>query len=272
MSGWKSRGDHFEQFPLWDAETDQRTIDVYRAQNGPERSRAVVVCLAGGGYQNRSWHEGPGTATWLAMHGVTTAVVPYRVKSEIAEHETLHPQPLRDACRAVRVVRDHAEQLDIDPSRVCVLGYSAGGHLAGSVATMHTTSFQGDTLAPEHTARPNAVAMIYPVVSLVPPCHEGSAKALLGATATTDDRESLSLQRRVSPNPAPLFLVHAQDDASVPLDGALRFAAKCRAAGGDVASHIFPKGGHGFGLGLDRPSVKHWPRLFLDWLRATLDA
>ena len=264
---WKSDGESVKPLPLWQNTTDERTVDLYL----PMQRRAgagdwLVVCLAGGGYGRRSWHEGPGTALWLAMNGVAAAEVPYRTTEDLAPGERLHPAPLRDACRAVRVLRDHAEQFGLSPDRVCVLGYSAGGHLAGHVATAWDSHVdERDDLAGTVGARPDGAALIYPVISLVPPCHQGSSDHLLGKAAGFEARAALGIDRLVSERTPRSFVVHAQDDAVVPLEGALAYAGACRKAGVACDSHVFAAGGHGFGLGIDR-AAPPWRDLLVAWL------
>lgn len=264
--GWKARGELVKRLPLWN--DDDRVLDLHLPigldRNDPPMT---VVCLAGGGYGRRAWHEGPATVLWLAMHGFAAVDVPYTTAEDLPEPARLHPRPLRDACRAIRVVRDHAEQFGLSAERVAVLGYSAGGHLAGSVALLHAETDASDDLAPTWSGRPDAAAMIYPVVSMVPPCHEGSARNLLGAGAPLSEREGLSLQRRVTAGAPPLFIAHSADDASVPVAGAMDLTAAYLQAALSVESHIFPTGGHGYGLALQDERLGHWPALLKAWLR-----
>lgn len=267
---WRSRGERTKVLPLWDGMTDGRTLDVLlpRSVDRDDPPMTVVV-LAGGGYGRRTWHEGPGTALWLAMHGFAAVDVPYRTAEDMPGGEPVGPRALADACRAVRVVRDHVGQFGLSSERVCVLGFSAGGHLAGSTALLHAETGAGDDLADRWPGRPDAVAMIYPVVSMVPPCHDGSWRNLLGPDASMGERERRSLQKRVTAEAPPLFTVFAQDDPTVPIRGAIELTAAYHAAGVPFESHFYPRGGHGFGLGLDRApgGVSSWPARFVDWLR-----
>ena len=271
---WSSGGRHTVTLPLWDDSTDERTINLLLPRDkGPTRPLTTVVVLAGGGYARRTWHEGPGTALWLAMHGFAAVDVPYRTAEDVSSGEPLGNRALLDACRAVRVVRDHAAMHELSRERVVVLGYSAGGHLAGSTALLHEETNGVDPLGSTWSGRPDAVAMIYPVVSMTPPCHEGSWHNLLGRDASMDERRRHSLQTRVTDTAPPLFTVHAQDDQTVPIQGELELVAAYQEAGVPYEAHFYPCGGHGFGLGLEQvgpnaqTGVSSWPSLLAGWLR-----
>jgi acetyl esterase/lipase len=268
-TGWRSRGERTRMLPLWDDPGDGRQLELLLPSSvNRDDPPVTVVNLAGGGYRYRSWHEGPAMALWLAMHGFAAVDVPYTT-AEDTGGDPVGPRALRDACRAVRVVRDHVGQDGLSPERVVVLGYSAGGHLAGSTALLHADTDAHDPLGDTWSGRPDAVAMVYPVVSMVPPCHEGSVRHLLGAGAGGAARERASLQKRVTADAPPMFTVFAQDDGSVPIRGAMELAAAYEAAGCSFEAHFFPRGGHGFGLGLERDGgVSAWPGLLVSWLRS----
>ena len=271
---WRSRGEKTIPLPLWDGNGDDRTIDLLLPRAiDPEHPPMTVVVLAGGGYGRRTWHEGPGTALWLAMHGFAAASVPYTTAEDTPGDRPVGPLALLDACRAIRVVRDHAAMHGLSPERVGVLGYSAGGHLAGSTALLHGETDQDDPLSGEWSGRPDAVMLIYPVVSMIPPCHNGSWHNLLGRDASMTERERRSLQTRVTEKAPPLFMVYAQDDPAVPVRGAIELIGAYERAGVPFEAHFYPKGGHGFGLGLDgvgpkgETGVSTWPGLLSGWLR-----
>ncbi|MEM1186215.1 MAG: alpha/beta hydrolase [Planctomycetota bacterium] len=267
---WRSRGEKTHPMSLWTSSEDAREIELLLPSTiDRDDPPMAVVVLAGGGYGQRTWHEGPGTALWLAMHGFAAVDVPYRTAEDMPGGEALGLRPLADACRAVRLVRDHADQFGLSPERVAVLGYSAGGHLAGSVAMLHEESNGTDDLANSWSGRPDAAVLIYPVVSMVPPCHDGSWRNLLGRNATIAERAERSLQSRVTSDAPPLFTVFAQDDSVVPIQGALELTRAYHDAGVAFEAHFYPTGGHGFGLGLDKGpgGVSNWGPLLVDWLR-----
>ena len=155
-----------------------------------------------------------------------------------------HPQPYHDVRRAIQWVRAHAEEFNIDPNRIGVLGFSAGGHLAGSAATMWEDPELaiGDELD-SVSARPDLAVMCYPVVTANPEtCHEGSVVNLMG---DTPDRDAFSIEKRVSENTPPVFLWHTVADATVPVDNAFLMAQALGKAGVEYELHVFPEGDQG---------------------------
>ena len=263
--GWRKNRDHIRTLPLWGT---GRTLDLHLPERiDPDDPPATVVVCAGGGYTNRCFHEGRAVVLWLVMHGIAAVEVPYTTAEDVSEGEPLGIQPLRDACRAIRVVRDHADLFGLSPNKVTVLGFSAGGHLAGSAALLHPESDPGDDLAQTWSGRPDAAALIYPVVSMIAPCHQGSVNNLLGPSASETALASRSLQHRVMPDAPPLFVVHSQNDKTVPIQGAFELADAYRDMRLPFEAHFFPTGGHGYGLALDTPRLSGWTGLFLHWLR-----
>lgn len=257
--------------PLWPAgsphndngEPQPPYLEVWLpAATTPKAHAAVIVC-PGGGYCRRAPHEGEPVARLVAEHGFVGLVLHYRV----ALHR--HPLPLADGCRAVRVVRHMAGNLNLAPHRIALLGFSAGGHLASTVATqpdLHRDPH--DDLAGQVSARPDRLVLAYPVVSFVTKAHTGSAEKLLGADAPLEARRQLSNELHVTAQTPPTFLFHTADDPAVPVENSLNFAAACAAQKVPVALHVFPHGRHGVGLAADDPALKCWPELLVDWLRA----
>lgn len=230
---------------------DRPKLTVYRA--APANGTAVVVC-PGGGYRNlASHHEGAQVAVWLNHLGVTAFVLQYRVGPRYR-----HPAPLQDVQRAIRLVRERAGAFGVDPARVGVLGFSAGGHLASTAGTL-----LGDG------ERPDFMILAYPVISMSAPyAHRGSVQHLVGDPPPPGLAEELSTDRRVTARTPPAFLFHTADDTSVPLENSLAFAQALRAAGVPVELHVFPTGRHGVGLAPNDPVLSQWPRLAEVWLRA----
>ncbi len=223
--------------------------------------RAAVIVCPGGGYARRAPHEGEPVAQLLADHGMVGIVCHYRV------HPHHFPAPYADGTRAVRLVRSLASRFGIDPTRVAIMGFSAGGHLAATVATQPDLYVDpADDLARQVSARPDRVILGYPVISMVREYHEGSAANLLGPDADEDLRRRMSNELHVTATNPPAFLFHTADDASVPCSNSIRYAEACLAQGVPVELHVYRSGRHGVGLATDMPSLRTWPLLLLDWL------
>lgn len=225
-----------------------------------EPTAAVVVC-PGGGYSHRAVHEGLPVAQWLASLGVAGIVLDYRVRPY------RHPIPLGDVKRAIRLVRSVAGPWNLDPQRVGVLGFSAGGHLAVSAATLFDA---GDSAASDEverlSSRPDCLIACYPVVSLGPCGHSGSKHCLLGPEPEAALVEQLSLENRVTPETPPTFLWHTSDDAAVPVENALLLAGALRRADVPFALHVYPRGRHGLGLDVDGTVGPQWTAACAAWL------
>ena len=224
-------------------------------------SAAIVVC-PGGGYCGRADHEGEPVARWLCSLGIAGCVVDYRV----APYR--HPIPLGDAQRAIRLTRARRRQWNIDPHRVGILGFSAGGHCAISAATIFDTG--SDTTADavdRESCRPDALVACYPVVTFDEHRHDGSMRALLGEEPSDRQRELLSLERRVTRETPPTFLWHTASDPGVPVENSLLMAAALSSHGVPFALHVFPEGDHGLGLAEADPVVGAWRDLCARWLR-----
>ena len=224
---------------------------------------AVIVCPGGGYARLAVDKEGSEMQRWLNALGVTVFLLKYR----IAPYQ--HPAPLLDVLRAVRLVRSHAAQWAVDPHRVAVFGSSAGGHLAASAATLYDAP-EGKTGAAIDTisARPDFVVLAYPVITMRPPiAHGGSRKNLLGDFPSDQLVKRLSVDQQVTRETPPAFIVHTQEDQSVPLENSLLFYQALRAARVPVEMHLFERGPHGFGLRAGLGPTSDWPRRCEDWLR-----
>jgi acetyl esterase/lipase len=193
---------------------------------------------------------------------VAAAVLHYRV----APYR--HPVPLRDAQRAMRLVRHRATDWSIDPRRVGILGFSAGGHLAASISTLFDGATRDATDAVEREDdRPDATILCYPVVSSGPYGHQGSFRNLLGDSASDGERDALSLEKRVTARTPPTFLWHTADDGTVPVQNAYSYAMALAENRIPHALHVFPHGSHGLGLAEGHPAAA-WIGLCESWLRS----
>jgi acetyl esterase/lipase len=224
-------------------------------------SAAMVVC-PGGGYARRAAHEAEPVAQWLNGIGIAAAVLRYRVAPY------MHPNPLLDAQRAIRFVRHHAKQWNVDPTRVGILGFSAGGHLACTAGT-HFDAGHAEAEDPidRQSCRPDVMVLCYPVVTFGQFAHEGSKLNLLGANPPSDLVEALSGEKQVTPLTPPAFIWHTADDKTVPVENSLQLAAAMSRQRVPFELHVFESGNHGLGLAGDHQEAKAWPDLCAAWLR-----
>ena len=228
---------------------------------------SAVLVAPGGGYARVVIDkEGYEIARWLAARGFTVFVLFYRLPGDgwAAGPDVA----LADAQRAIRVIRSRAGKYGIVPERVAVLGFSAGGHVAGDLATR----FDAPTYAPRDSAdrlsaRPDIAGLIYAVQSMSAGlAHPGSRDLLIGPGAGQALETAHSTATNVSAHTPPCFLAHAEDDPTVKVENSLQFRAACKRAGVPVETHLFTSGGHGFGLrrAMGKPAAA-WPDLFITW-------
>lgn len=227
-------------------------------------SGAAVLLMPGGGYGFLSYdNEGMEQAAWLNALGVTCFILLYRLRGEGWGERRL--APLQDAQRAMRVIRDGATRFGVDAKRVAVLGFSAGGHLAGSLATRFAEPAYAPVDAADRlSARPDLAGLIYPVISMDGAItHQGSRTNLLGASPSAAEVAAASVDRRITAETPPVFLLHASDDATVPVSNSLTMYAALLAAKRPAELHVFDEGGHGFGTRLPKATpAAAWPTLF----------
>jgi acetyl esterase/lipase len=226
-------------------------------------TRPLVVICPGGGYCGRAAHEADPVAAWINSLGLHAAVCHYRV------FPWRHPAPLSDAQRAARLVRHHAAAWQVDPARIGILGFSAGGHLACSAANFGD---DGDPAAADPVARcpsrVQALVACYPVISNGPHGHRGSFQNLLGERPAPEQLRLLSLENSVTARNPPAFLWHSADDPGVPVANSLLYAQALSDAKVPFSLHVYPHARHGIGLGREHPgSIRHWTRACEDWLR-----
>lgn len=246
------------------SEVHEPTLTVWPAPAGKANGTAVVICPGGGYAILSAQREGARYAEWLNELGVTCFIVKSRLK------EYGHPAPLRDVLRAMRIVRSRAAEFGVDPQRIGIIGSSAGGHLASSAATLYDHA-DGKTGAPLDavSARPDFLLLMYPVILMEGShIHAGSRDNLISAHPTPELIALLSTDRQVTKNTPPSFIIHAQDDKSVPVENALSFYAALRRAGVSAEMHLYEKGGHGFAMEATHPPTAQWPQRAETWLRS----
>jgi acetyl esterase/lipase len=264
--------------PLWDGPApatvgepgaNRPSIDVYLPPADKANGTGVVVC-PGGGYAFLALdHEGKQVADWLNARGVAAFVLHYRIVTK-GRPAPLHPAPLMDVQRALRTVRAKAAEYHVQPDRVGVWGFSAGGHLASSAAT-HFDPGKSDSDDPIERAscRPDFAILAYPVVSMDPSVsHGGSRTNLLGKDPTPELVELMSNDRQVSKSTPPTFIFHTDDDKAVPVANSLLFYLACKKNGVSVEMHSYAHGTHGVGLALKDPILGTWPDRLEAWMAA----
>jgi acetyl esterase/lipase len=236
---------------------DTPVVQVFVPAPGVVPGSSIVVC-PGGGYGGLTQHEGAVIGRWLAMNGVTAFVLRYRVGPKYH-----HPIELGDALRAIRFVRSRAEAWKLDPKRIGIMGFSAGGHLASSAATHHT---EGDARSEDPvervSSRPDVQILIYPVITMGPGTHQGSRNNLLGPNPSRELIDQVSSEKHVRGTTPPAFLVHSVNDNDVPVlnsDAYVEALTKFKVPYEYLRGNL---GGHGFGL------TEAWSERCIAWLRA----
>lgn len=239
-------------------------IDVYQAK-GDSRTRAMVIICPGGSYSGLAYaKEGIRTAKWFRDRGVTAAVLSYRFKPY------RFPVPMSDVQRAIQVVRAHAQRWDIDPNRIGIMGFSAGGHAASTATVYHVPADpRSDDPIARVSSRPNFAVLVYPVITMAEPdTHMGSRTSLLGPNPSEELIRQTSTYLHVNEQTPPTLLVHAKDDTGVPIKNSELFlkALKEHSIKGKLLA--YETGGHGFGIGRkDTDEIAAWPSECMAWLK-----
>ncbi len=259
--------------PLWQGpapgalgteDKDIPTITAYMPRSLAQPVTAVIVCPGGGYGALASNHEGRQVANYLNSLGIAAFVLKYRLGPKYH-----HPVEIGDAQRAIRMVRAKAADWKINPDRIGIMGFSAGGHLAMSASTLFKG---GDTNASDPiervSARPDFAVLGYPVITFTEPwTHQGSKKNLLGENAAPELVKQLSGENAVTAQTPPTFLFHTNGDTAVPAENSVYYYLALRKAGVVAEMHIFQRGPHGVGLGMDDFALAQWPGLLGNWLR-----
>ena len=225
---------------------------------------SVIICPGGGYGRLAIDHEGVEVAKAFNQVGVTAFVLKYRLPTDsIMVDKTTGP--LQDAQQAIRSIRKQAVAWGLNPAKIGIMGFSAGGHLAATAAT-HFNMMADATTKDTTSVRPDFSILIYPVISFDDSItHKGSKTNLLGKNPTAEKAKLFSNELQVTKNSPPAFLVHAGDDATVPVENSIRYYQACIKSKVPAEMHIYPKGGHGFGLHNKTTSDKWFDRL-INWL------
>lgn len=233
--------------------TTEAVLTIY--QPSKANGTAIVAC-PGGGYAHLALaHEGKDMSSWMNSMGVTYAVLQYRMPNA---HSAI---PLSDATQAIKYIRDHAEELGVNPSKVGIMGASAGGHLAASAATMF----------PDELSRPDFQVLFYPVITMEKGVtHQGSRDNLIGKEAGEELSALYSLENRVTERTPQAFIMVSADDRAVPVANSLRYAEALSRCGVPFSLHVYPTGGHGWGYRDSFIYKRQWTGELEAWLRVRI--
>ncbi|SHE84048.1 alpha/beta hydrolase [Chryseobacterium sp. OV279] len=227
----------------------------------------AILVISGGGYAHiEMGKESTPTANWLQSEGVTAFELIYRLPSENWKSTNV---PFEDAQRAMRMIRSLAKKYKFDPDKIGILGFSAGGHLAGFTSAqpdkkLYKPVDKIDSLS----ARPDFAGLIYPVVSMLPPNNKThSRKSILGENPSVAEEAAFSVEKLVNSNMPVTFLAQAMDDPISSVDNSLLLYSALKKVNVKAEMHLFPTGGHGWGLGKKGSSVAAWPELFKTWMK-----
>jgi acetyl esterase/lipase len=242
------------------------SIEVYLPSKSNATGEAVLI-FPGGGYGILAYDwEGTDIAKFLIGKGIAGIVVKYRLPSNISQ-KNKHEVPLIDAQRAMRLVRSNAARFHLDTKKIGILGFSAGGHLASTLGTQ----FEAKVYAPldavdTESARPDFMALGYPVITFGDKTHKGSKKNLLGENPSQEMVDRYSNEKNVTEHTPSTFLFHASDDTAVPIDNSLLFYSALNDNGVSATLFVYPNGGHGFSLALKDPFLKGWSDQMVQWI------
>nr|WP_321485323.1 alpha/beta hydrolase [uncultured Draconibacterium sp.] len=227
---------------------------------------AVVIC-PGGGYSGLAIrHEGLQVAQWFNSVGITAFVLTYRQPDDaIMENKSIGP--LQDGQRAIRLVRRHAKEWGINPEKIGIMGFSAGGHVASTISTHYNEKVYDPV--DSTSARPNFSLLIYPVISMDSTItHSGSRVNLLGNSPAPEQVMHFSNELQVNEQTPPAFVVHSLDDDVVPVQNSIKYALAMKKHHVPCELHIYESGGHGYGMAPGGSTQSMWPEVCLKWLDA----
>jgi acetyl esterase/lipase len=262
-----------QAIPLWTGaapgalgtdESDIPALTVFLPRTMAANTPAVVVCPGGGYVRLAANHEGRQVASFLNSLGLAAFVLRSRLGPRYH-----HPVELGDVQRAIRLVRARSAAWSLDPARIGIMGFSAGGHLAMTASTMSDGGKAGATDPIDRvSSRPDFAVLGYPVISMTEPwTHQGSKTALLGTSPDAALAAQLSGERTVTKETPPTFLFHTNADTTVPPENSVQYYLALRRASVPAEMHIFEKGAHGVGLANDDAALSEWSALLANWLR-----
>jgi acetyl esterase/lipase len=246
-----------------DEETDRPKLQIWLPK---EPSGTGIVVCPGGGYGGLAMgHEGKDVAEWLNRNGIAAFVLDYRHRGKGYGN----PAPLLDVQRAMRTARAKAKEWKVEPNRLGVLGFSAGGHLASSISThFDKGNPHADDAIDRVSCRPDFAVLVYPVISFTTEyTHQGSKKNLLGENPDEELVKSFSNELQVTAETPPTFMMHTNEDDGVPPENSVLYYMALRKAKVPAELHIFQHGRHGLGLAPGQIGLSKWPDLCIDWMK-----
>lgn len=243
---------------------DQPSITVFEPAS-EANGTAVLICPGGGYAMEAMEKEGYKVAEWLNSLGITAFVLKYRHGDRYQ-----YPAPMQDAKRAMKLIRSRAQKWNINPDKVGILGFSAGGHLASTVGTHWKHQVVPDRFAEfDVSPRPDFMILIYPVITMKDAfTHQGSKTMLLGKQPDRELVKLLSNEEQVTAQTPPTFLVQGTNDQAVPVENSVAFYRALHEHGVPVEMHLFEEGPHGFGLAQDDAELSAWLLLCKNWMRS----
>lgn len=246
-------------------------IDHYKARADKKNGAAILIC-PGGGYTHLAIeHEGKDVAAFYTEQGFEAIVLHYRL-NDVSQSGSRYPAQYNDVTNAMRLVKSKAASWQIDPEKIGVLGFSAGGHLASTLATMHIPANPAGNGPEKWSSRPAFAILVYPVISMSESFrHNGSTVNLLGPDASAEMKDSLSTDKRVTTATPPTMLIHSSDDKGVPVENSLAFYNALRKHKVPATMHVYDHGGHGFGMAPKDPVLNSWPALSVEWIKSVLE-
>ena len=258
----------FENDILKISNVQNPTLEIYLPAKSIRTGKAVII-FPGGGYQFLAYDwEGTDFAKALNSKGIAAFVLKYRLPNS---KSIIDPKwaPLQDAQRAIRLVRANSEKWNVKLNQIGVMGFSAGGHLASTLGTLYSEKTLKNFLdsIDEINARPDFMALIYPVISFDKKYyHGGSKNNLIGPDSSIELVKKFSTNLNVNADTPPTFLLHTADDRAVPVHNSLLFYEALIKNKVPAEMHLFPVGGHGFGLARGKGALEEWPNLLFDWI------
>lgn len=250
------------------SQVQEPSIEVYLPSKSNATGKAMLI-FPGGGYGILAYDwEGTDIAKFLNGKGIAGIVVKYRLPSSMSQTEK-HNVPLIDAQRALRLVRSRAEEWNINKNEIGIIGFSAGGHLASTLGThFNEKVYEPIDEMDKESARPDFMALGYPVITFGEMTHGGSKGNLIGDNPKTEKIDYFSNEKWVNADTPPTFLFHATDDTGVPVENSLIFYQALKDNGVSATMHIYPEGGHGFSMARKDPHLRGWVERMFEWMES----